>query len=432
MPDERLASTLAGTPLAASLATAAAPLVERRGGDAAWARLAGRPAAGLARAVASRPEVGGFLSHRPRLLERIAALDAGSAAARSAELETWHDLPEGDLEADLDALRILRREETVFAACLDLGGLATFAEVSQLLSILAEVIARRALELAERSISTPGLSVIGLGKIAGREFTYHSDLDLVFLHAGGADALADASRIGQRLISYLTTMTGAGIAYAVDTRLRPSGRQGTLVTSLPAFARYQTEQAETWEHMAMLRARAIAGRTQPAEEVLARVRKHAQGRGAAVWDYVADLRRRVESERAGLPGDAIPFKTGAGGLMDVDFLAAGGVLELGVGVFPALPGVPELLRAVLPSDRSEALLADYAFLRVVEARARWVAGRGVERLEPAAPGSAAIAELVESGLSPHALVERIAAARRRVRAAWHAVVAARTIRALAD
>ena len=95
------------------------------------------------------------------------------------------------------------------------------------------------------------------------------------------------------MIDY-STMTGAGVAYPVDTRLRPSGRQGVLVTSFAGFERYQLEQAETWEHMALLRARAIAGHTEAAQEILDRVRADVLGRDLEPWPYIADLRARAE------------------------------------------------------------------------------------------------------------------------------------------
>ncbi|MDX1388704.1 MAG: hypothetical protein R3344_05915, partial [Acidobacteriota bacterium] len=92
--------------------------------------------------------------------------------------------------------------------------------------------------------------------------------------------------------------TGAGVAYAVDTRLRPSGQQGMLVTSFQGFDAYQRERAETWEHLALLRARAIAGDVGPAQALLDDVRRAAVGEGRDPWRYLADLRGRVESERA--------------------------------------------------------------------------------------------------------------------------------------
>jgi hypothetical protein len=163
--------------------------------------------------------------------------------------------------------------------------------------------------------------VIGLGKIAGREFTYHSDLDLVFLHPGGVEALADASRTSQRMIAYLTTMTGAGIAYAVDTRLRPSGRQGALVTSLAAFEHYQTRQAQVWEHLALLRSPAIAGEVE-----------RGRPRSLVARVLAAPFRGPTSPTCASASaGGQSPRRTRRSdqprGLMDVDFLAGGGLLE---------------------------------------------------------------------------------------------------------
>jgi glutamate-ammonia-ligase adenylyltransferase len=268
-----------------------------------------------------------------------------------------------------------------------------------------------------------------MGKIAGCEFTYHSDLDLIFLFRGGSTEIDRASRLGQRLISTLTTMTGAGIAYEVDTRLRPSGQQGMLVASFEGYERYQTNEAATWEHLAMLRARPIAGATGDAAERLAHVREHVLPADAPPWGELAELRQRVVDERAEGDDGAAALKTGAGGLMDVDFLAGGGLLERGAAPYPHPPSVSRMLRAAAPGGGGEALLADYHALRRVEARARWVTGRGVERL-PA--DLAAIAELVEPGLSDEALRERVTAARRRIRACWERVLAAGSVGGLSD
>jgi glutamate-ammonia-ligase adenylyltransferase len=429
---DRLRRAVAGSPLAERLEAAAEPLVERRAGDAAAQRLEGGALGGLARVVATRSEVAGFLSHRPALLARIAEAGPQTLAARARELE--RDAPEAldpDLEQALDGLRLLRREETCLAAVLDLGGVVPFEEVSTFLSILAEAIAGRALALALRGRrGDPGLAVIGLGKIAGREFTYHSDLDVVFLYPGGADALAEASRVGQRLIAYLTTMTGAGVAYAVDTRLRPSGRQGTLVTSLEAFERYQTQEAQTWEHLALLRSRAIAGRVAEGQATLDRVRQRVLRQSEVPWAYLADLRKRVHAERGRDSARSAAIKTGPGGLMDVDFLAQGGLLERAPERFPALPSIPALLRASASGPRVEELARDQAMLRRVESRARWLAGRGIEAVELSGATAPIVAELVEPGLDPAGLAARIAAARERIAAAFDAVVAAGTIDAL--
>jgi len=435
--ERRMSDALAESALAGRIAAAARPLLELRGDDAALQRLDGPVLAGLARAIATQPETASFLSHRPALLERLAEADARTLDRESRALAAWAAESEGgDLETALDSLRLCRREETCIAACLDHSGLVPFESVSTFLSILAESITQRALGLARRAASadpTPlGFAVIGMGKIAGREFTYHSDLDLLFLYEGGPEAVADASRVGQRLISYLTTMTGAGVAYAVDTRLRPSGRQGMLVTSLAAFERYQCEQAQTWEHVAMLRARAIAGSIEAARATLERVRAHILAERSPPWGELVGVRRRVESERANESARATPWKTGARGLMDVDFLAGGGLLERHPEPLPELLSVPAMLRAAVRGRRVEALLAEYALLRRVEANARWMTGRAVEAQDTHPDALTAAAELAQPGISGAELRERLTRAREQIREAYDRVMASGSIAALED
>jgi [glutamine synthetase] adenylyltransferase / [glutamine synthetase]-adenylyl-L-tyrosine phosphorylase len=430
--DRRIAEALAETPLAGPLTPACASFAERRGGDAAARQLSDDVLRGLARIVATQPETAVYLSNRPTWLERAAALDAKTLAERAATLSADEDaIVSQDLEDALDALRLRRRDEMALAACADLAGLVPFEAVSEFLSLVAETTARIALALARRNLPGPevddAFTVVGMGKIAGREFTYHSDLDLIFLYRGGTAEIERASRLGQRLIAYLTTMTGAGIAYEVDTRLRPSGQQGMLVASLDGYERYQTREAATWEHLAMLRARPIAGAEHEAAERLARVRAHVVPSQETPWSELADLRQRVVEERARDDDGASAFKTGAGGLMDVDFLAGGGLLERGARPFPALPSVAAMLATVAPGPPAEALLADYQILRRVESRVRWVMGRGVERL-PAQLER--VAELVEEGLSADALRGQVAATRRRIRARYERVVASESIGAL--
>jgi glutamate-ammonia-ligase adenylyltransferase len=432
--ETRLAAAVEGTPLAERLPAALAPLLAARGADEAFARMPDAVVRGVARAVAARPPVAVFLSHRSDLLRRLTHAGPGTLAARERELAAPAADDGADLEDALDVLRLLRREDTCLAACLQLGGLADFSEVSRFLSLLAEAIVARALGLARRvpgsGPSALDFAVVGMGKIAGREFTYHSDLDLVFLYRGDPEAVDRASRVGQRLISFLSTMTGAGVAYAVDTRLRPSGQQGMLVTSLTAFERYQCEQAHTWEHVAMLRARALAGEVEAAAATLARVRARVLRDHPSPWRDLVEMRARVERERGAAGGTRIAFKTGAGGLMDVDFLASGGLLERQLEAPPSLPSVPALLRAAAHGPGVEALLADYELLRRVEAAARWIAGRPVEDFDREGPALAALAELVQPGRPPEELVAEVEAARARIRAAYGRVVEAGSISAL--
>lgn len=428
---ERLREALAGSVLLERLDATAAPLLEKHGEDRrAWRDP--RVLAGLARAVSTRSEVSQFLAHRSSLYERLVQLDAEYTHRRSREL-TVETLDPGDLEGFLDTLRLRRREETVLVACLDLGRAIAFEEASRFLSVLAEATVDQALAAARSSAAEYPVCVIGMGKIGGREFTYYSDLDLVFLYEGGPDAVVPVSRLAQRLISYLSTMTGAGVAYSVDTRLRPSGQQGTLVTSFEAFERYQCEKAEPWEHLALVRARPISGDAARGRATLDAVRRVVLPRARNPWPFVADMRTRVERERARERGGRRDLKTGPGGLMDVEFLAQAAVLERGEATrLPELPSVPELLRGAVRAGSRERLLADYAWLRRVEARARWLAGRPVDAVDASDAGFPLLAELVDPGSDREGLLARLDATRGRIREDFTRVVRAGSLRALEE
>ena len=425
---ERLVAAVRGTALEATAADAAEMFCERAADPKPLAALPEPLFTGVARALASSPEAATLLAHRGHVVEALAGAGPTTLAERVERLATFHFADGGeDLEGALDALRLLRRDETLLVTCLRMAGWVELPDFSDYLSLVAETIAQRALDLARKSAPPLHFTTIGMGKIGGREFTYHSDLDLLFLYEGGADAVDAASRVGQRLVTYLSTMTGAGIAYSVDARLRPSGGQGMLVTSLSTFERYQRDEAQTWEHVAMLRARPIAGDVGEAAETLDRVRAHVRRGHRSPWPELAEMRARVETERAA-PEGSHSLKTGAGGMMDVDFLAGGALLERNEAPMPALPSVPAMLRAACGAD-AEPVLADYFFLRRAEACARWNAGRGIEAVT--AEALPLVAELVEPGLSAEGLAEALAAARERVRAAYARVVAADGIDALA-
>lgn len=433
--EAKLEAALGASPLRATLANAAAPLIERRGSDAIWDRFDDRQLAGVARAIAGHAAWGRYLAHRPELLARIASAGPGALRAREAELDRAAAYDPGvELEDFLDSLRLLRRDEMLFAACLQLGGLANFEEVSEFLSLVAESCMRQALAAAEGRVSDgggSGLAVLGMGKLAGREFTYHSDLDVIFLYR---DELPDAlqpSRIAQRWISYLSTMTGAGYAYHVDSRLRPSGQQGSLVTTHEAFSRYQVEQAATWEHLALLRSRAVAGDLERAQRTLTETRERIARQEENPWPYVADMRKRVVEERGVEDEKQAALKAGRGGVMDVEFLAAGALLERGLQITSSvLPSVPAMLRAACAGARLETLLADYALLRQVEACARWQAGRAVETLPLQGETAALVAALAGGDENARELGTRVGAARARIASAFELVCARGSVDAL--
>jgi glutamate-ammonia-ligase adenylyltransferase len=365
---------------------------------------------------------------------RLGQLDVGWLARRTRELEQSGEGDAGlDLESFLDEIRLLRREDTVLAACLDLSGAVPFVEVSAFLSTLAEVIVARALRVAERSRSRQmraPLAVIAMGKLAGREFTYHSDLDLIFLTPGGSEDVEEASRLAQRLVGYLSTMTGAGVAYPVDSRLRPSGHQGMLVTTFAGFERYQLERAEPWEHLALMRSRVVAGAIAEGQALLDRTRGAILARGIPRWRSVAELRGRVHAERGGEGLTEIAFKTGVGGIMDVEFLACGALLERGACGAPFPPSIPAMLRAAASGAATEALLDRYAFLRELEARVRWVTDRPETSLDPRSEAFEVAAALMAPEDPAGHLLERLESTRRAIATAVERVLAASSIAGL--
>jgi len=177
-----------------------------------------------------------------------------------------------------------------------------------------------------------GFAVIAYGKLGGLELGYGSDLDLVFLHAGtnaqtgGAENPIDSAqffnRLGQRVIHILTAHTRAGKAYEIDMRLRPSGSSGVLVSHIDAFSGYQLEQAWTWEHQALIKARPICGDELIARrfekiraDVLARQRPETK-----LKEEVVRMREKMRNELLKPEAGVYDLKQGAGAMVDIEFL----------------------------------------------------------------------------------------------------------------
>ena len=182
-----------------------------------------------------------------------------------------------------------------------------------------------------------------MGKLGSREMTATSDLDLIVIYdAEGAEAsegtrpLATTvyfARLTQALISALTAPMAEGILYKVDMRLRPSGRSGPLATSLAAFRRYQAEDAWTWEHMALTRARVVAGPAGLGQAATAAIRAVLAGPHdpAKVLADAADMRRRLGEAHEAAAGNPWEVKLGPGRMMDIELLAQAGALVAGLG-----------------------------------------------------------------------------------------------------
>lgn len=325
------------------------------------ARLSGGVDA-LSRLEANRellPVIVLIVSATPRLAEEIARrarlLDVLVDPAFFGRLQSEEELVDNlanDLDAadsyeeKLDALRQFGREQGLLINVRTLTGSMSPGETAAALTRLAGVCVRAALEVARAAFEAAhgrlrggAVALVALGKFGGGEMTATSDLDLVFLYdadpdAGESDGPRKLSpghyynRLAQRFVGALAAPTAAGTLYEVDLRLRPSGRSGPLATHIRAYERYQREDAWTWEHMALTRARPVAG-----DPALQRRAMDAIAAGlarprdlASVREDVLRMRERLAAQRDG------GLKHAPGGQVDIEFIAQHRQLELGEAV----------------------------------------------------------------------------------------------------
>jgi [glutamine synthetase] adenylyltransferase / [glutamine synthetase]-adenylyl-L-tyrosine phosphorylase len=267
---------------------------------------------------------------------------------------TWDDL-----EGHMEALRYFRSAHGLRVAASEVTGALPLMKVSDYLTYIAEVVLEHVLQLsweqlverhgrprrADGSVDlTPEFAIIGYGKLGGIELGHGSDLDLVFIHNTDSSLSSDGeraidnltfyTRLGQKIIHVLNTYTPSGKLYEVDMRLRPSGNSGLLVSSLVAFEKYQANEAWTWEHQALVRARVVAGDAVLGEQfelVRQRILTRARDLDKLRAD-VSDMRRKMreqlgsesKSKNTGLNTAKTPalfnLKQDAGGIVDIEFM----------------------------------------------------------------------------------------------------------------
>jgi glutamate-ammonia-ligase adenylyltransferase len=263
------------------------------------------------------------------------------------------------------------------------------------LALAQEVVRRRSASLPKAAREGEFL-VVGMGKMATRELTYGSDLDVIFLYdVPAADETEQLEaqeyfvRLAQKFIWAQQTRTSEGICYAIDARLRPSGNQGMLVTSLDAFGRYHATSAQLWERQALLRARAVAGgeRLMGAFsdlrlEILRRALPPDTGR------EIHRIRLRMETELAQETSSRHDFKTGRGGLQDVETVVQYLQLAHGRGHAELLSvdgvrvQIDRLERLALLSPEDAAVLREgWSFLQLLSNRLRIVENRSISDLD---------------------------------------------------
>jgi len=258
-----------------------------------------------------------------------------------------------DLEQQMIELRQFKQAQVLRVAAADIMGVIPIMVVSDYLTDIAEVILNQVLMLAwgqlskkhgvppgEHADQVSGFGIIAYGKMGGIELGYGSDLDLVFLYAGEkGEAQTDGgkpigcaqwyARLGQRIIHILTANMLSGVLYEVDMRLRPSGNAGLLVSHIDAFDRYQYNEAWTWEHQALVRARFVAGAMSIAEK-FGKIRMGILTKPRAPLSLRKEVNTMREKMRTSLvnnePG-MFDLKQGVGGIADIEFIVQYGVLR---------------------------------------------------------------------------------------------------------
>ena len=357
-----------------------------------------------------------FLRH-PELLDSLVRADLVQVhkdlAAMQTELSArLHEVK--DLEDRLDILRRYRTEEFLRIGINDSNKLLDCMQTSSQLADLAETCLGGAYETARAALldqltltTLPGrFAIIGMGKLGAQELNYNSDLDIIFLYqpddqaaigTGGTGGASETrlgphevfTKLAQRVISALQVQTREGYVYKIDTRLRPSGRSGSLVSSISAFERYHQGSSQLWERQALIKARVVAGDrslTTLIDELITQI----VYRTTIGSDDIAEidrLRGRIENELAREAADRFNIKTGRGGIVDIEFLVQ--MLQLRYGQrFPALrqratlPALEALLVCeVLDAADVQVLRHGYRFLRTLENRLRIDCDQPVEALE---------------------------------------------------
>ncbi|RJT33490.1 bifunctional [glutamine synthetase] adenylyltransferase/[glutamine synthetase]-adenylyl-L-tyrosine phosphorylase [Mesorhizobium waimense] len=296
----------------------------------------------MATIMGAAPRLAAIITRRPHvfdgLLDPALLNELPNRAYLSARLAAFI---EGDraYEDVLDRLRIFASEQKFLIGVRLLAGAIDPARAGRAFSDLADLTIEAALQavtaefaLRHGRIAGARVALLGMGKLGSRELTAGSDVDLILLYDHDADAeesdgdkpLAPShyyTRMTQRLIAAVSAPTAEGVLYELDLRLRPSGNKGPVATHVDAFKKYQRQDAWTWEHMALVRARAIGGDTALCAEVEAEVAAVlALPRDAAkVIAEASEMRALIEKEKP--PRDLWDIKLIPGGLIDLEFLA---------------------------------------------------------------------------------------------------------------
>ncbi|ORT48282.1 bifunctional glutamine-synthetase adenylyltransferase/deadenyltransferase [Vibrio sp. qd031] len=312
----------------------------------------------LVRLCTASPMISELLGKYPILLDEL--LDPAhlynpvELSSYKSELRDFlARIPQDDMEQQMEGLRQFKQVCILRIAAADIAGALPVMKVSDHLTSLAEAIVDAVVHQAWLQLSEKygepnhlaqrdgkGFAVIGYGKVGGWELGYNSDLDIVFLHDSPLDSYTDGKkeidarqfylRLAQRIIHIFSVRTASGILYEVDTRLRPSGASGLLVSPTEAFLEYQLQEAWTWEHQALVRTRMIYG-DEPLQNAFTNIRQQVlcQARDSnKLRKDVVDMRMKMRDHLGGKKAGRFMLKQDPGGITDVEFIAQFLVLDL--------------------------------------------------------------------------------------------------------
>jgi glutamate-ammonia-ligase adenylyltransferase len=273
-----------------------------------------------------------YLSTHPILLDELLHPEGFQNApdwseSRAVLLRQLKQAEGNDTEQQMDVLRHFHHAQLFQLLARDVEGLLPLETLSDHLTELADLILDRVMHLAwsglrRRHREEPAFAIVGYGKLGGKELGYASDLDIIFLYDDPhPDAPEIYARLSQRINSWLTSYTSAGLLYETDLRLRPNGSSGLLVSSLEAFDQYQRNQAWVWEHQALTRARFVAGDPRIGDAF-------EQTRKAVLRQRrdLAELKREVLAMREKMfeahpnSSELFDVKHDRGGIIDVEFI----------------------------------------------------------------------------------------------------------------
>ncbi|MDE1190177.1 MAG: bifunctional [glutamate--ammonia ligase]-adenylyl-L-tyrosine phosphorylase/[glutamate--ammonia-ligase] adenylyltransferase [Pantoea sp.] len=354
----------------------------------------------LIRLCAASPMIASQLARYPLLLDEL--LDPATLYQPTAT-DAYRDelrqylmrIPTDDEEQQLEALRQFKQAQHLRIAAADIAETLPVMKVSDHLTWLAEAIiesvVQQAWNMMVQRYGRPshlthdgerGFAVVGYGKLGGWELGYSSDLDLVFLHDCPDDAVTDGERaidgrqfylrLAQRVMHLFSTRTSSGILYEVDARLRPSGAAGMLVSTFAAFDDYQRNEAWTWEHQALVRARIVFGEAALCEQ-FNQIRRGILCLPRDEDTLRKDVREMREKMRAHLSNKhkgRWEIKTDEGGITDIEFIAQYLVLCYAARQ-PALTRWSDNVRIfelmaqhdIMPDEEARALTHAYVTLR---------------------------------------------------------------------